>query len=74
MDLFEYMLAAGEDVKYIARRMLVAASEEVGNADPMAICVAASAAVAVERVGMPEGRKILAQAVSPRRDKGYDIL
>ena len=58
------MLAAGEDVKYIARRMLVAASEEVGNADPMAICVAASAALAVERVGMPEGRIILAQAAS----------
>ncbi|MCR4922899.1 MAG: replication-associated recombination protein A [Lachnospiraceae bacterium] len=58
------MLAAGEDVKYIARRMMVAASEEVGNADPMAICVAASAAVAVERVGMPEGRIILAQAAS----------
>ena len=58
------MLAAGEDVKYIARRMLVAASEEVGNADPMAICVAASAAIAVERVGMPEGRIILAQAAT----------
>lgn len=56
------MLEAGEDVKYIARRMLVAASEEVGNADPMAICVAASAAIGVERVGMPEGRIILAQA------------
>ncbi len=58
------MLAAGEDVKYIARRMLVAASEEVGNADPMAICVAASAAIGVERVGMPEGRIILAQAAA----------
>ncbi|MBP3195642.1 MAG: replication-associated recombination protein A [Butyrivibrio sp.] len=58
------MLAAGEDVKYIARRMLVAASEEVGNADPMAICVAASAAIAVERVGMPEGRIIMAQAAT----------
>ena len=58
------MLDAGEDVKYIARRMLVAASEEVGNADPMAICVAASAAIAVERVGMPEGRIILAQAAT----------
>ena len=58
------MLSAGEDVKYIARRMLVAASEEVGNADPMAICVAASAATAVERVGMPEGRIILAQAAT----------
>ena len=58
------MLAAGEDVKFIARRMLVAASEEVGNADPMAICVAASAAIGVERVGMPEGRIILAQAAA----------
>ncbi len=58
------MLSAGEDVKYIARRMLVAASEEVGNADPMAICVAASAATAVERVGMPESRIILAQAAA----------
>ena len=44
--------------------MLIAASEEVGNADPMAICVAASAAIAVERVGMPEGRIILAQAAA----------
>ncbi len=58
------MLSAGEDVKYIARRMLIAASEEVGNADPMAICVAASAAMAVERVGMPEGMIILAQAAT----------
>ena len=58
------MISAGEDVKYIARRMLVAASEEVGNADPMAICVAASAAIGVERVGMPEGRIILAQAAT----------
>jgi putative ATPase len=58
------MLTAGEDVKFIARRMLIAASEEVGNADPMAICVAASAAMAVERVGMPEGRIILAQAAA----------
>ena len=70
------MLAAGEDVKYIARRMLVAASEEVGNADPMAICVAASAAIGVERVGMPEGRIILAQAASyiasaPKSNSAY---
>ena len=70
------MLEAGEDVKFIARRMLVAASEEVGNADPMAICVAASAAIAVERVGMPEGRIILAQAASyiasaPKSNSAY---
>ena len=60
----------------IARRMLVAASEEVGNADPMAICVAASAAIGVERVGMPEGRIILAQAASyiasaPKSNSAY---
>lgn len=70
------MLNAGEDIKFIARRMLVAASEEVGNADPMAICVAASAAIAVERVGMPEGRIILAQAASyiasaPKSNSSY---
>ena len=70
------MLFAGEDVKFIARRMLVAASEEVGNADPMAICVAASAAIAVERVGMPEGRIILAQAAAyiasaPKSNSAY---
>ena len=70
------MLEAGEDVKYIARRMLVAASEEVGNADPMAICIAASAAIGVERVGMPEGRIILAQAASyiasaPKSNSAY---
>ena len=70
------MLAAGEDVRFIARRMLVAASEEVGNADPMAICVAASCAVAVERVGMPEARIILAQAAAyiasaPKSNSAY---
>lgn len=70
------MLEAGEDVKYIARRMLIAASEEVGNADPMAICVAASAAFSVERVGMPEGRIILAQAAAyiasaPKSNSAY---
>lgn len=70
------LLTAGEDVKFIARRMLVAASEEVGNADPMAICVAAAAAQAVERVGMPEGRIILAQAAAyiasaPKSNSAY---
>ncbi len=58
------MLYAGEDVKFIARRMMICASEDVGNADPMAITVAVSAAQAVERVGMPEARIILAQAAS----------
>ena len=61
------MLEAGEDVKYIARRMLVAASEEVGNADPMAICVAASAAIGVERVGMPEQKSLAAVSATSMR-------
>ena len=70
------MLSAGEDIKFIARRMLVAASEEVGNADPMAIVVAAAAATAVERVGMPESRIILAQAAAyiasaPKSNSAY---
>src|SRR5699024_1755328 len=58
------MLSAGEDIKFIARRMMICASEDVGNADPHAIMVATSAALAVERVGMPEAQIILAQAAS----------
>lgn len=58
------MLYAGEDVKFIARRIMICASEDVGNADPMAITVAVSAAQAVERVGMPESQIILSQAAS----------
>lgn len=58
------MLYAGEDVKFIARRIMICASEDVGNADPMALVVATSAAQAVERIGMPESQIILAQAVS----------
>ena len=58
------MLYAGEDVKFIARRMMICASEDVGNADPMALTVAVSAAQAVERIGMPEAQIILAQAVT----------
>ncbi|MDL2250438.1 putative ATPase [Lachnospiraceae bacterium PM6-15] len=57
------MLAAGEDIKFIARRMMICASEDVGNADPMALNVAVSASLAVERVGMPEAQIILSQAV-----------
>ena len=56
------MLYAGEDIKFIARRIMICASEDVGNADPMACVVAASAASEVERVGMPESQLILAQA------------
>ena len=58
------MLYAGEDVKFIARRIMICASEDVGNADPMALTVAVSAAQAVERVGMPESQIILAQAAT----------
>ena len=57
------MLYAGEDVKFIARRIMICASEDVGNADPQALTVAVSAAQAVERIGMPEAQIILAQAV-----------
>lgn len=56
------MLQGGEDIKYIARRMMIHASEDVGMADPMALLVATSAAMAVERVGMPEAQIILANA------------
>jgi putative ATPase len=57
------MLQAGEDVKFIARRIMICASEDVGNADPMALVVATNASLAVERIGMPEARIILSQAV-----------
>ena len=58
------MLYAGEDVTFIARRIMICASEDVGNADPNALIVAVSAAQAVERLGMPEARIVLAQAVT----------
>ena len=58
------MLYAGEDVTFIARRIMICASEDVGNADPNALTVAVSAAQAVERLGMPEARIVLAQAVT----------
>jgi putative ATPase len=56
------MLTAGEDPKFIARRMLIHAAEDVGNADPQALLVAAAAARAVEMVGLPEARIVMAQA------------
>ncbi len=65
-DAAEYylvrMMEAGESVTFIARRMMIFASEDVGNADPQALQVATSAALAVERVGMPESSLILSQA------------
>lgn len=58
------MLYAGESVTFIARRIMICASEDVGNADPQALLVATAAAQAVERVGMPESQIILSQAAS----------
>lgn len=57
------MLYAGESVTFIARRIMICASEDVGNADPQALILATAAAQAVERIGMPEAQLILAQAV-----------
>ena len=73
------MLYAGEDIKFIARRIMSCASEDVGNADPMAIVVATSAAQAVERIGMPEAQIILSQAVTyvacaPKSNAAYGAI
>ena len=56
------MLYAGEDIKFIARRIMICASEDVGNADPQALVVATNACLAIERLGMPEARIVLSQA------------
>jgi putative ATPase len=70
------MLEAGEDPRFLARRILICASEDVGNANPTALLVAQSAFGAVESLGMPEGRIPLAQAaiyvaVSPKSNASY---
>jgi len=70
------MIYAGEDPKFIARRIVVAASEDVGNADPIAMVVANNAAQAVQFVGMPEARIILSQAAiyvacAPKSNASY---
>jgi putative ATPase len=57
------MIEAGEDPRFIARRIAILASEDIGNADPQAICVAAAAFDIVEKIGLPEGQLTLAQAV-----------
>ena len=57
------MLEAGEDARFIARRLIILASEDVGMADPQALVVAVAAAHAIEHVGLPEGQLNLAQAV-----------
>lgn len=58
------MLYAGEDVAFVARRIMICAAEDVGNADPQALVVAVNASLAVERIGMPEAQIILAQAAA----------
>jgi putative ATPase len=73
------MLESGEDARYIARRMIVLASEDIGNADPRALLVAVAAAQAVEHVGLPEARLNLAQAAiylarAPKSNASYDAI
>jgi putative ATPase len=58
------MLAAGEDPKFIARRMVIFASEDIGNADPLALILATSVAQAVQFVGLPEAQINLAQGTT----------
>src|SRR5207244_4250669 len=71
------MLEGGEDARYIARRMIVLASEDIGNADPRALLVAVAAAHAVEHVGLPEARRTPAQAPTTpapaRRPRGRGL-
>jgi putative ATPase len=73
------MLEGGEDARFIARRMVVLASEDIGNADPQALVVAVAAAQAVEHVGLPEARLNLAQAAiylatAPKSNASYIAL
>ena len=73
------MLDAGEDIKFISRRIMICASEDVGMADPMALVVATSAAQAVERVGLPESRIILSEAAvyvatAPKSNASYKAI
>ncbi len=73
------MLYAGESVTFIARRIMICASEDVGNADPNALTVAVNASLAVERVGMPEAQIILSQAAiyvacAPKSNSGCEAV
>lgn len=70
------MIVAGEDVKFIARRIVICAAEDVGNADPQALVIAMSAAQAVQFIGMPEAQIILSEAViyistAPKSNASY---
>jgi putative ATPase len=73
------MIRAGEDPRFIARRLIILASEDIGNADPNALSVAVSALAAVEHIGMPEGRIVLAQATTylataPKSNAAYNAV
>jgi putative ATPase len=73
------MLEAGEDPKFIARRLIILASEDIGNADPMALVLATSAFTAVTYLGLPEGALVLAQATTylasaPKSNASYKAL
>ena len=73
------MLYAGEDIKFIARRIVICAAEDVGNADPSALQVAVGAFQAVDFIGMPEARIILSQAVTyvataPKSNAAYNAI
>jgi putative ATPase len=70
------MLEAGEDPRFVARRIVISAAEDVGMADPTALQTAVAAAQAVQLIGMPEGRIILAEAVvhlatAPKSNAAY---
>ena len=70
------MLEAGEDIKFIARRIMICASEDVGMADPQALVVATAASLAIERIGLPEARILLAEAAvyvatAPKSNASY---
>jgi len=73
------MIEAGEDAKFIARRLVILASEDIGNADPQALVLATSAFTAVTYIGMPEGRLVLAQATTylacaPKSNASYTAI
>lgn len=70
------MLEAGEDPRFIVRRLIILASEDIGNADPQSLVLASAALQAVERIGMPEGRIVLGQvttylAEAPKSNRAY---
>jgi putative ATPase len=73
------MIEAGEDPKFIARRLIILASEDIGNADPQALVVATSAFTAVTYIGMPEGSLVLSQATTylasaPKSNASYKAI